>query len=142
MWTRRAGEQESGREGPGVIGMDRHTTQRNAIRRAFEATGRPLGPKEVHGLARRRAPGLGVATVYRNIAALVEEGWLVPVALPGEPPRYEMAGKHHHHHFHCRRCGGVFEIEGCPGNLKSLVPRGFRLESHDILLGGLCRACG
>ena len=92
-------------------------------------------------LARKRVPALGVATVYRAINQWVEAGWLVPVLLPGEPARYEQAGKHHHHHFRCRRCGGVFEVEGCPAGLRKMVPRGFKLESHDLVLAGLCAQC-
>ena len=34
--------------------------------------------------------------------------------------RYEMT-KPHHHHFKCRTCDGVFEIAGCPGDLKKLA---------------------
>jgi Fur family transcriptional regulator, ferric uptake regulator len=121
--------------------MNRHTTQRDAIRGAFAAADRPLGPREVLELAQGELPGLGIATVYRNINRLVAEGWLTPVALPGEPARYEQAGKHHHHHFHCRRCGGVYEVHGCPGSLRRLVPRGFKLESHELVLGGVCARC-
>ena len=121
--------------------LTRHTSQRDAIRSAFESTDRPLSHQEVLGLAQVRVPGLGIATVYRNINALVEEGWLAPVVLPGEPARYETAGKHHHHHFHCRRCDRVYEVEGCPGNIKPLVPRGFLLEDHEIVLYGLCAEC-
>ena len=119
----------------------RQTSQREAIRAAFESTDRPLGPREVLALARERIPALSLGTVYRNINLLLDEQWLAPVVLPGQPARYETAGKHHHHHFHCRSCGGVFEIEGCPGHLKRLTPRGFKLETHDLVLGGLCAAC-
>jgi Fur family ferric uptake transcriptional regulator len=104
-------------------------------------TDRPLGPHEVLKAARAFAPGLGIATVYRTLKGLVEEGWLVPVALPGEPPRYETAGKKHHHHFRCRRCDRIYEIKGCMTDLKRLLPRGFRLEGHEVLLTGVCTAC-
>ena len=91
--------------------------------------------------AQSYAPGLGIATVYRNLKALVEEGWLESVSLPGESPRYEIAGKRHHHHFRCRTCERVFEINGCYTNLLQLTPRGFRLEGHEVVLYGLCGAC-
>ena len=119
----------------------RHTAQNEALRRVFEDSGRPLGPREALKLAQKKVPALGVATVYRAINRWVEETWLVPVLLPGEPARYEQAGKGHHHHFRCRRCGGVFEVEGCPGGLRKMVPRGFRLESHELVLAGLCALC-
>ena len=121
--------------------MERKTRQRDAIRQAFEFTARPLGPFEVLAAARAQVTGLGIATVYRAINALVDEGWLVPVELPGEAPRYERAGAAHHHHFRCRQCTQVFEIEGCPGNFAALAPPGFQLEAHEIVLYGRCAAC-
>ena len=80
----------------------RQTSQRAAIRAALELTDRPLGPKEILDLAQQQIPGLSLGTVYRNINQLLDDGFLAPVVLPGQPARYERAGKHHHHHFHCR----------------------------------------
>lgn len=121
--------------------MERNTRQRGAIRRAFQRTDRPLSTTEVLELARSEVGRLGVATVYRNIRAMLDEGWLVPVELPGEAPRYELPGKAHHHHFHCRRCNGVFEVPGCVATLDSMLPPGFTLESHAVVLYGSCPEC-
>jgi Fur family transcriptional regulator, ferric uptake regulator len=123
------------------MAMERDTAQRRAIREVFDESERPLGPREVLDAAQDRVPSLGIATVYRTVKALVEESWLVPVELPGEPPRYERAGKQHHHHFVCRACDRVFEVEGCPGNLGAVVPRGFQLQAHEVVLYGRCAAC-
>lgn len=121
--------------------MERDTAQRRAIRQVFLDTPRPLGPREVLELAQDRVRSLGIATVYRTVKALVAEGWLVAVELPGEPPRYERAGKQHHHHFVCRSCDRVFEVHGCPGDLSAGVPSGFRLQAHEVVLYGVCAAC-
>lgn len=121
--------------------MERRTRQRDAIRSAFTKAGRPLAVQEAHALALKTVPGLGIATVYRNIKALMEEGWLASVELPGEPPRYEASGLDHHHHFRCNECERVFDVPGCPGAMKSLVPRGYKLESHELVLYGRCPQC-
>ncbi|AEB11539.1 Fur family transcriptional regulator [Marinithermus hydrothermalis] len=121
--------------------MGRDTLQRRAIRNAFLKANRPLSPQEVLESARAEAPRLGIATVYRTIKHLREEGWLTVVELPGESPRYEIAGKHHHHHFHCRTCGRVYELEGCPVNMHKLAPSGFRPEGHELVLYGVCAEC-
>ncbi len=120
----------------------RNTKQRAAIRQVFAEYDRPLSASEVLELAQRDVPGMGAATVYRALGSLLEEGLLATVILPGQAPRYEAAGKAHHHHFHCRVCGRVFELEGCLSGLQSLVPSGFRVEGHDIVLSGLCPGCG
>ncbi len=122
--------------------MARHTRQRDAIASALQAAGRPLSPQELLAAARGDHPGLGIATVYRTLKALLADGALRAVELPGAPARYELAGKGHHHHFHCRRCDGVFEVDACPAGIRGLLPGGFLLERHEIILYGLCAACG
>jgi Fur family ferric uptake transcriptional regulator len=121
--------------------MIRQTRQRAAVRDALESGDRPMSPENVLASAQRRVPSLGIATVYRAIRGLVEAGWLVPVDLPGQPRRYEVAGKDHHHHFHCRRCGQVFEVFGCVAGFPALAPRGFRVTGHEVVLYGYCQPC-
>jgi len=91
--------------------------------------------------AQVQVPSLGIATVYRNLKALVEEGALRPVNLPGENPRFELAGHHHHHHFQCRQCDRVFDVHACPGDLSGMAPQGFTVEDHDLTLYGRCKDC-
>lgn len=121
--------------------MERDTAQRRAIRTVLDDAGRPLSPREVLFAGKEHVPSLGMATVYRTLNSLLDEGFVAAVELPGEPARYEVAGKPHHHHFHCRSCDQVFEVPGCPGNLRSVVPDGFRLESHEVVLYGACAEC-
>jgi Fur family ferric uptake transcriptional regulator len=121
--------------------MERNTRQRAAIREAIAQAGRPLLPQEVLDAAQAGAPGLSIATVYRNLRTLLDEGELRSVMLPGENARYELAGGGHHHHFQCLRCQRVFEVEACPGNLAALAPPGFRVEDHDLTLYGRCAEC-
>ncbi len=122
--------------------MQRDTSQRRAIRCALEDAGRPLGALEVLEASQGGAPGLGIATVYRNIKALLQKGDISEVALPGEPSRYEAAGKDHHHHFRCECCEKVYELGGaCFSGLESALPRGFRATSHEMLVHGVCALC-
>lgn len=120
---------------------ERSTRQRDAIRRAFAAAARPLSPQEAHELAQADVPRLGIATVYRSITRMLSEGELVVVELPGAASRYELAGLAHHHHFHCGACGKVYDLPGCPGNMERLMPAGFRLERHELVLYGNCSDC-
>ena len=121
--------------------MERQTPQRDAIRSLFTPEGDPLSPNEILELASSSVPTLSIATVYRTIRTLEELGEIVPVELPGEPARYELAGKGHHHHFVCESCGKAFDVDACPGNLAHMTPEGFTLNRHDITLYGLCDKC-
>jgi len=121
--------------------MNRKTRQREAIRNVFAKARRPLGPQEILSMAQDDVPGLGIATVYRTVKGLVEEGWLAPIDIPGQPTCYEAADLEHHHHFHCRGCGKVYDVDGCPGNVLSIGPPGFKVEAHEVILYGRCVAC-
>lgn len=121
--------------------IQRNTRQREAIRRALESAARPLSPTELLALSQTEVRGLGIATVYRNIKALQEEGWLTAVDLPGGQTVYEIAGKAHHHHFQCDACRRVFELEGCLPAVHTLAPQGFQVRRHEITLCGLCPDC-
>lgn len=121
--------------------MERSTRQRSAIRAVIEAATRPLTPQEVLDGARTEVAGMGIATVYRNLKLLVEEGSVQVVELPGDSPRYESKHLDHHHHFQCRQCDRVFDVHGCPGDLTRFAPAGFRVESHELTLYGQCADC-
>jgi Fur family ferric uptake transcriptional regulator len=122
--------------------MHRMTRQRAAISRVIQRAKRPLSPGEVLEHARTAVRAVGLATVYRNLKLLVEEGAVKVIELPGENPRYELATSAHHHHFQCTSCQRIYDVPGCPGNLRRLAPRGFTVEDHDVTLYGRCSDCG
>lgn len=119
----------------------RQTRQRTAIREALDEAARPLSPEEVLEAAKDAVPSLSIATVYRALRSLEDSGFIRPVAIPDQPPRYERAGLDHHHHFFCRECDRVFDVPGCPGNVENLAPQGFTVDGHDVVLFGTCRGC-
>lgn len=121
--------------------MERNTRQRLAIREAIAQAARPLLPQEVLESAHEAVPSLSLATVYRTLNALVAEGELTTVSLPGESPRFEAALQRHHHHFKCGDCRRVFDVHACPGDLGHLLPSGFQVRHHDLTLYGRCAEC-
>lgn len=119
----------------------RKTKQRDALREVFAHAEGPLSVPDLLAAASKHVDGLGIATVYRTVGSFLEEGWIQAVEIPGEPARYERAGKAHHHHFQCESCARVFDIAGCMDNLKKLVPPKFQIKAHDVTLYGVCAAC-
>lgn len=122
--------------------MAHQTQQRSAIQKGFQQAGRPLSPQEVLDAAKAFVPSMGLATVYRHLKSLVDEGWLTVVELPGsnEPLRYEIAGLEHHHHFRCQTCDKVFDVPGC-GVHAPHAPKGFVVDKHELWLYGTCQTC-
>lgn len=121
--------------------MERATRQRDAIHTVLLGAGRPLSVQEIHKDARQGVAAIGVATVYRTVKALIDEGIVTPVVLPGEAPRYEIADRGHHHHFQCRHCERVFDIEHCEQDFAQHLPKGFSVDAHDVTLYGRCADC-
>lgn len=120
----------------------RHTRQRETILRAIGQAEGPLSVPELLTRAQRELPGLGLATVYRTLKLLGEQGQVRAVSLKGET-RYEAANLGHHHHFACRACGRVLDFARCPLPSASdlSLPGGFVVEAHEITLYGLCPQC-
>lgn len=121
--------------------MERKTRQRDVIWDVIRTAGRPLSAREMLEAGKAQIERLGIATVYRTINLLVDEGRLVPVEIPGKTARFEPAGLKHHHHFYCRDCHRVYELEGCPLGTRVAAPKGFDVEAHDLTLFGRCASC-
>lgn len=119
----------------------RSTRQRSAIRHVIAQADRPLLPTEILVEAQRTVPALGIATVYRNLKLMVDDGELCVVTLPGVTPRFELAESDEHVHLLCRRCSRVFDIYGCPGDFSRILPEGFRVDDYELTLYGVCPAC-
>jgi Fur family ferric uptake transcriptional regulator len=119
------------------------TRRREAVLAALVGALGPLKVSEVHAAAGVKVPGLGIATVYRALNHLLECGRLKEVTLPDGEARYELNREGHHHHFHCRSCQRTWCQDFCPVGLPdgASLPSGFLVESHDLVMYGLCRAC-
>ncbi|HSQ43138.1 MAG TPA: transcriptional repressor [Fibrobacteraceae bacterium] len=125
--------------------VKRTTRQKSGIMEVLcEAPG-PMSVLEIHAAAQKRVPGLGIATVYRLIASFVRQGSVRTFRMPSGDIRYEnVEGRpEHHHHFFCRVCQRAFDLTiPCPVEHLVELPRGFRVESHEFTLMGLCELCG
>lgn len=121
--------------------MQRKTQQRETIQAVLTEAARPLTVHEILERAAQEVPGIGIATVYRCVKALMEANKVELVEIVGEPLRYETVKSAHHHHFVCEKCKKVFDVEGC-ASIASMVPYGFKLRDHEIVLYGVCAACG
>ncbi|WP_291319475.1 transcriptional repressor [Desulfonatronospira sp.] len=121
--------------------MKHRTQQRKALVECLHEASGPLSPAEILWFSKEKVPSLGIATVYRNLKLLVQEGAVAELHIPGQGSYYEPAGMNHHHHFQCRNCKQIFCIEGCPQGIKSLTPEGFELEDHEVFLYGRCSEC-
>lgn len=119
--------------------VSRESRYRQLVLRTVRVAAGPLSANEVH--QRLQDSGIGLATVYRLLNKGLADGDLVGVDLPNGPKRFEPAERPHHHYFECVVCRAVFGVIGCLEGIDRLVPDGFELEQHDLILTGRCREC-
>lgn len=120
--------------------MQRNTRQRAAIESAFVKDG-PLTVDEILLAGQRIVPTLNLATVYRNLKLLVQQGVLRQLQHPSLGTLYERMMTEHHHHFLCRVCKRAFDIPCDMPHGDYVVPAGYTVEDHEIYLYGLCPDC-
>lgn len=119
----------------------RKSAQLDAINKVITNSKHPVSAEQLLEEAQSSVPSLGIATVYRTLKLLIEDGKLVAHEIPGHATVYEQTGLKHHHHFVCGSCDRVYDVAGCAGDLRRLVPKNFILEDHEIILRGRCNEC-
>jgi Fur family ferric uptake transcriptional regulator len=100
--------------------------------------------QELHARLRRRGERIGLATVYRTLAVLVEHGIVDALSHHDGERCYRLCGAEHHHHLVCSDCHRVVELTECGiGDWLERVAReqGFVATEHSLEVTGLCAAC-
>ena len=126
-----------------LLGL-RNTKQLSFILDILKARRRPVSVPDLVKSAKKKFPSLNKTTVYRTIDRLIKEKAIEPVMLREGVVHYELKTEdkgHHHHHFVCSGCERIFCLEGCVKNIASLLPRGFTMDGHEIILRGACKDC-
>lgn len=120
--------------------MSRKTEQREAILDALRASDRAVTAQELHG----ELEGVGLATVYRNLQRLAEEGTADTLRRDSGEQAFLICPSDHHHHLTCRVCGRVERVSDCRlGDWASEVAaeHGFAQVEHHAELVGVCQGC-
>jgi Fur family transcriptional regulator, ferric uptake regulator len=123
--------------------VKRNTKQREEVWQALEATPGFVSAQELHQSLRERGSGIGLATVYRALNALAEEGTADALSVEGEN-LYRACSPGHHHHLICRECGLTTEIEATAVEAwaqKIAADHGFTKPQHIVDIFGICPAC-
>jgi len=123
----------------------RGTRQAQALAAALEGLPGFCSAQEIHAELRRRGEQVGLATVYRHLQALSEEGSVDAIRDASGETLYRQCGTSvHHHHLTCRNCGGSVEVEGRAVEQwaeRVAAEAGFTDVGHTVELFGLCPEC-
>ena len=120
------------------------TQARQAVLQVLGTAAGHLRVSEVHQRARRIAPAIGLASVYRAMELLARLHLIRPVHIEHRHRHYACVEAVHGHHLVCTGCSRVIEFSDCrvdrlAGGLAKRT--GFRIDDHSIELYGRCPTC-
>ncbi|MCS7241009.1 MAG: transcriptional repressor [Candidatus Bipolaricaulota bacterium] len=97
--------------------------------------------EELYLTLREKGEEISLATVYRALRSLAEEGLVA--TLPIAPADRFDPTTRPHYHFHCLRCDRVFDLDlpYKPELDRASEKLGFSVYHHTLVFHGLCPAC-
>jgi|SRR5215471_7228851 len=99
--------------------------------------------EEVFVAVKRDLPKISLATVYKNLEALVACGAASKLLFGDSAARYEIRTDPHYH-TRCLKCGLIKDVNPPAGEkLTELikVPSGFKVQDYRVELLGYCKSC-
>ena len=119
---------------------------RTAVIETLAERGGCVTARELEQALAAGARPVGIATVYRALAALDDAGLVHSVDLGGTERHYELVHDDgaHHHHVVCDRCGRklAFSDPELERAIDAIGERlGAQLDAHDVVLHGECARC-
>ena len=87
-------------------------------------------------------PYISLATVYKNINSMVDNGFLTEVKIPKHKARYELS-KDTHAHLFCTKCGGLEDVDIDDSWLVNNISNesGYKINNTLITFEGICPLC-
>lgn len=123
----------------------RPTRQRTAIEADVDRAEEFRSAQEVHASLHATGEKIALATVYRTLQAMVDEGALDSLRTDEGEQVYRRCSTGHHHHLLCRDCGRTVEVEGPAVERWAATvsaAHGFTQVDHTLELVGRCADCG
>jgi Fur family ferric uptake transcriptional regulator len=129
----------------GAPSARRLTKQQTAVADALGDIGDFTSAQDLHAKLRTTGHPVGLATVYRALQTLSEEGDVDVLRTDdGESVYRRCSTGAHHHHLVCRSCGRTVEVEGPTVERWAdtvSAQHGFRDVTHTVEIFGTCADC-
>lgn len=121
----------------------RYSRQREALIEILKNTDSHPTADWIYNELRKLFPNISLATVYRNLRQLSEQGEILALLSGTEPEHYDGCTDDHYH-FMCTDCKSVkdLDIDVLP-QLNSEVSKktGFKVARHSLMFYGICSDC-
>ena len=119
------------------------TRQRTAVYDYLQSVEHHPTAEEVYLAVKRSLPKVSLATVYKNLEALIEAGAASKLTYGDGSARYDIRTDHHYH-LRCVECGKIWDVEPMEisESFKRMKPRrGFQVTDLRLELLGTCQEC-
>lgn len=119
------------------------TTQRAAVYDYLSEVKHHPTAEEVFLAVKPKLPRISLATVYKNLEALVQCGAVSKLAYGDASARYDIRTDHHYH-TRCLGCGKIWDLDAGGGSevFERIKPQaGFEVKDYRLELLGYCREC-
>ena len=103
-------------------------------------------PEEIHIRIKKAYPNvnIGIATVYRTLTLLENEGIASSISFGAQGKKYEFGMRKHHDHLICTNCGDIIEFydDTIEKRQEEIAKRfHFQMQAHTMKIIGLCQKC-
>ena len=117
------------------------TPQRLAIVEELHSHGH-LNIDDLYALIQKKFPTISLATIYKNIHAMIDKIFLSQVKIPNEKSVYELI-KEEHAHIICSNCQKIVDVQVDTSFLKKEVESfsSFELNETALVFTGICSSC-
>ncbi len=117
------------------------TPQRLAIIKLMDEQGH-ISVREIFERIKENFPSLSLATVYKNINAMIENDFIKELKIVGLDNKYELV-KERHSHMICQNCGEIEDVFTDISSLENSVPKesGFKVSEVSVQYFGTCKKC-
>ena len=123
----------------------RLTRQQSAVAAALGGADDFTSAQDLHARLRNEGHKVGLATVYRALQTLADQGQVDVLRTDdGESVYRRCSTGAHHHHLVCRSCGRTVEVEGPTVERWAdavSAEHGFRDVTHTLEIFGTCADC-
>src|SRR5687767_3020853 len=119
------------------------TTQRAAVYDYLSGVAHHPTAQEVFLAVKPSMPRISLATVYKNLEALVQCGAASKLVYGDGAARYDIRTDHHYH-TRCLGCGQIWDLDAGAGfeAFAHLKPQaGFEVKDYRLELLGFCHEC-
>ncbi len=117
------------------------TPQRLAIVELMDVHGH-ISVRDIFAHIKANFPSLSLATVYKNINAMVESSFIKELKIVGQDAKYELI-KEEHSHMICKNCGKVDDIILETNAIVTSASEisNYNIDESSVQLLGLCPDC-